>query len=377
MTIAITNLQSRTIEWLRYPLMVLIVVIHTDTALLGAMPVGDGLSPILYASLRTVIRVAVPLFFIFSGYWFFRLPERFSMDDYRIKLAKRVRSLLVPYLIWNFFAWALQLIVVVLQGHADWIPPTVFHPDRLLDIFVGMGDGYQGMPKAFQLWFLRDLIVLCLFSPALYLLLRGRHAWVLIIFAMLYLMPWPGDWPAVFMRFPSALLFFGIGAWFGLHKADMVDAARHVPLWLSLTVPSLLMAWHVWLTLHGSPTATSVAEKLFSIAATVPTLRCAAALVERRNLRPTRWLAGSAFLLFAIHPLIINYLLVEPLAGRLSPTVAHFWLVLCAEVALPMALCAAIHVVAIRFMPRTAALLTGGRAASNIKEKETTQQHHG
>ena len=362
MTTDIDSLQSRTIEWLRYPLMLLIVIIHTDTALLNSMPMGEGIYPVLYAMLRTVIRVAVPLFFIFSGYWFFRQPADFTLDTYGDKLSKRLRTLLVPYLFWNFFAWALQIFVVILQGHISWIPPDIFRPDRLLDVFIGLGDGYQGMPKAFQLWFLRDLLVLCLLAPALYMLLRGRQAWVLMLFALLYLMPWPGDWPDIFKRFPSALLFFSIGAWYGIHKVNMIDAVRRIPLWIALLTPTLLMVWHVWLLLHNSPSTTIVAENLFSITATIPSLRIAAAMVEKYDLRSTPWIAGSGFLLFAIHPLLINYLIVEPLINRLTPTVAHFWLVLGAEVTLSVAVCVILHAAVSHLLPRTAALLTGGRS---------------
>lgn len=354
------DLQSRTIEWLRYPLMVLIVIIHTDTALLLSMPVGSGFSPVLYGVLRTVIRIAVPMFFIFSGYWFFRHPEEFNLQVYRSKLAKRVRSLLVPYMFWNFFAWAMGLVMLVLQGHADWLSISLFRPDGLLDLFIGMGSGYQGMPKAFQLWFLRDLMVMCLLVPVLFFLLKGQRWWVLPVFAVLYVMPWNADWPLLLMRFPSALLFFSIGAWFGIRKLDMVEAVRRVPLWLCLLLPTMLMAWHVWLMMRGS-SAIPVAEKLFSIVATVPTLRIASSLVERKNLRPTGWLAGSGFLLFAIHPLVMNYLLVEPLTGKLAPTVAHFWMVLGAEVVVPVVVCAIVHVAARKIMPRTAVRLTGGR----------------
>lgn len=354
------NLQSRTIEWLRYPLMVLIVIIHTDTALLLSMPVGSGFSPVLYGVLRTVIRIAVPMFFIFSGYWFFRQPEDFTMEVYRGKLAKRIRSLLVPYMFWNFFAWAMGLVMLVLHGHADWLSISLFRPDGLLDLFIGMGSGYQGMPKAFQLWFLRDLMVMCLLAPVLFFLLKGQCWWVLPVFAVLYVMPWNADWPLLLMRFPSALLFFSIGAWFGIRKLDMVEAVRRVPLWLCLLLPTMLMAWHVWLMMRGS-SAIPVAEKLFSIVATVPTLRIASSLVERKNLRPTGWLAGSGFLLFAIHPLVMNYLLVEPLTGKLAPTVAHFWMVLGAEVVVPVVVCAIVHVAARKIMPRTAVRLTGGR----------------
>lgn len=112
--------------------------------------------------------------------------------------------------------------------------------------------------------------------------------------------------------------------------------------------------------MRGS-SAIPVAEKLFSIVATVPTLRIASSLVERKNLRPTGWLAGSGFLLFAIHPLVMNYLLVEPLTGKLAPTVAHFWMVLGAEVVVPVVVCAIVHVAARKIMPRTAVRLTGGR----------------
>lgn len=75
------SLQSRTVEWLRYPLMVFIVIVHTDTTLLNSMP-HAGISSVLYYILRTIIRLAVPMFFIISGYWFFRQPETFTLDAY-------------------------------------------------------------------------------------------------------------------------------------------------------------------------------------------------------------------------------------------------------------------------------------------------------
>lgn len=353
------DLQSRTVEWLRYPLMVLVVIIHTDTSLLYSMP-HEGLSSVLFYILRTVIRVAVPMFFIFSGYWFFRKPDTFTFDAYRTKIRKRVRTLLIPYLFWNFFAWALQLAVVVMQGHADWIPSDVFHPKKLIDVFIGYGEGYQGMPKAYQLWFLRDLMIVCLLSPLLHMLLRGKRPWVLLVFAAIYLMPWPSGWHSILKRMPAALLFFGIGACMGIHKINMVEAVRRVPLWLSISVPTLAMVWHVLLLLHGSP-AFIYAENIFSIVAVIPTMQVAAFLVERKNAKPIKWLSGSAFLLFVTHPLINHYLLVEPIGTSLAPTLPHFWLVLAAEVALPVAVCAITHIVMSHLLPRTYSLLIGGR----------------
>ena len=357
----VDRLQSQTVAWLRYPLMVLIVIIHTDSALLSSMP-NWGVSETVFCMLRTVVRVAVPLFFIFSGYWFFRQPEEFTLESYKEKISKRVRTLLVPYLLWNIFAWLLHYVIIICQGHAEWITIRQFHPDKLADLFFGFGEGYSGMPKAFQLWFLRDLMVVCLLAPQLYMLLKHRRTAIvtLLCFTALYLAAWNMGWHPILNRFPSALLFFSVGAYLGIHKENMVEAARKVPVWISVTVPTLLMCWNVWLLMHSNP-AYLYAESLFSIAATVPTLQVAAWLVEKHGVKPVKWLSGSAFLLFAVHPLIIQNLVAEPLMGCLEPSRLHFWLVLTAEVAVPVVLCAILHRLAVRFMPHTASLFTGNR----------------
>ena len=359
-TTDIDTLQSRTIEWLRYPLMLLIVLHHTNTTLLYEMP-HDGATFVLYSCLCTIVQVAVPLFFIFSGYWFFRQPETFNGAIYRTKLAKRVRTLLVPYLFWNLFAICIQIIDILIHGHADWITWDFFRPNRFLDNFVGIGDVFNGMPKAFQLWFLRDLMVMCLLSLPLYYLLREKRPWTLLLFAFMYVYLRTFKLPPVIDRFPSALLFFSVGAYMGIHKTNLIETVRKVPLWASMALSSLLLIADVWLFMRGNIIHVYT-EKLFAIVTVIPTLHVASLLVERNNLRPVNWLAGSTFLLFVTHPLIINYFLVLPLGGKLPGTTLNFWLVLMAEMVTPITLCAAIHTAATHFIPRTAALLTGGRA---------------
>jgi len=141
---------------------------------------------------------------------------------------------------------------------------------------------------------------------------------------------------------------------------NIIETVRRIPLWASLTLTSLIMIAHIWLIITGSPDYI-YAEKLFAIVAVIPTLQVASLLVERRNLNPIAWLTGSTFLLYAVHPLIINYFIVVPFEGKLPCTTFYFWIVLFAEVVTPVLLCAAIHAAATHFMPRTAALLSGGR----------------
>lgn len=104
---------SKTITFLRFPLIVAVVFIHTDlfnATAGGASPVNEGLFP-MYSLLRHVIseelaRIAVPLFFFVSGFLFFYRSE-FSLKTYGQKLKKRVRTLLIPYIFWNMadFLW--------------------------------------------------------------------------------------------------------------------------------------------------------------------------------------------------------------------------------------------------------------------------------
>lgn len=356
----IDKLQSQTVDWLRYPLMLLIVLIHADTPLYYSMPQA-GVSAVFLYITRTVIRLAVPAFFMFSGYWFFRKPETFTIDDYRSKIRKRVRTLFVPYVFWNFFVWGFQMLVVVFQGHASWIPSDTFHFKNIIDVIIGYGEGYQGMPKDFQLWFLRDLMVVCLLAPQLFLLLKGRRPYVLLLFAFLYLMPFPEGLHPIFKRFPAALLFFSVGAYMGIHKQNMVEMARKVPMWLSVAVTTAALVVHVWQCMtYGR--YTSLAENVFSIVSVIPTLQIASLLVERRQLKPRPFIADSNFLLFAIHPTIMYYLLVEPLSGKISNTPLHFWLVYAAELLVPVVVCIVLYALMHRIMPKTTSLLTGGRS---------------
>lgn len=354
--IELDNLQSHTVDWLRYPLMLLIVILHSDSPILCELP-QVGISATCYYLARTVAKLAVPLFFIISGYYFFRKPEIFNREAYTSKIRKRALTLLVPYLFWNYFAWAFQMAVVVLQGHADWIPSDTFTLPKILDVIVGWGDGYDGMPKAFQLWFLRDLMIVCLLSPILHWLLKGKWPYILLLFAAFYLMPWPEGWPSFFKRFPSALLFFSIGAYLGIHKLNMVSVVRHIPLWISITIPTLLLAINIWGGQHQV-----LVDNLFSIVAVIPTKQIASIMVERHNVRPVKCISDSNFLLFVLHPLIIIYLVSNPLLGHVTNTPLHFWAVFAAELFVPALFCIVLYAIMSRLLPHTTALLTGGRS---------------
>ncbi len=135
-------------------------------------------------------RCAVPLFYVISGYLFFlKVPE--GMMSIYGKMRKRVESLVVPYIIGCLFFVGFGVLMAVSPGVSKYMNssmmPLFSKPveEILGSIFYDAGNG---TPCAFQLWFLRDLIIIVATSPMWYLCLkRMRWAFVVVTFGLTYL----------------------------------------------------------------------------------------------------------------------------------------------------------------------------------------------
>lgn len=198
-------------------------------------------------------RCAVPLFFAISGYLFFRDIDLGSSwrEAYKAlwpKMVKRVRTLLVPYLL---AAWFAPLLLLALEH----VPGISYDYTFFTDTFNGplpdllrmvYWDSGSGVPFAFQLWFLRDLIIIVALSPLLLLIARVlnlRNRWgycnLTALLFLLTFLPLPSLLPvtgamwfvagrALLRRLPSA------GAW-------IVSAA-----FIALCIVEMSTSWQVW-----------------------------------------------------------------------------------------------------------------------------------
>ena len=92
---------SSVVTSLRFPLILLVVLIHTQPV----PPESLGNDHSLYVYVATLIkevftRMAVPAFFVFSGYYAFKGKNLEQTPTYLSETKKRVWTLIVPYLIW-------------------------------------------------------------------------------------------------------------------------------------------------------------------------------------------------------------------------------------------------------------------------------------
>lgn len=129
------DLQFRVFDWLRFPLIVGVVFIHCFGEPFDYESINfSHLTGIDYYNLfrvsisHVLTHVCVPTFYLISGYLFFIGLEKWNWNNYLNKLRKRVRSLLVPFLIWNTIYILLTLFSVI--RHEGWIGIQSFFEDN-------------------------------------------------------------------------------------------------------------------------------------------------------------------------------------------------------------------------------------------------------
>lgn len=95
---------STRIDILRFPLIVGVVFVHdysgkTYGSIVNGRSTGFWVDYVQLFFSCGIGHVAVPLFFLISGYLFFQ--GKWSWGNYANKLERRINTLLIPYLFWN------------------------------------------------------------------------------------------------------------------------------------------------------------------------------------------------------------------------------------------------------------------------------------
>lgn len=375
------SLQSQVIDWLRFPLAVAVVFIHSfgtppiDMAALHADPLSAAN---LYHWLRICLshvltHIAVPTFFLISGYLFFRRWQQWDGKLYLAKMKTRFRTLVVPYLCWNGLAIllivALKLGAFLLKGKPLSNIPLYFEGKGWLALFwncnvwsehrvnwLGMPTPMSG-PIDLPLWFLRDLIVVTALAPLFYLLLKHTRHYGVLLLGLAYV---SGIWPVIPGLTANAVFFFGLGAYFGIQGKNIVTECRRVRR-ASYVLSVLLLLPTVWF--DGTNTLTG--QRLYPfyiIAGVCAAFNLASDLLERKRARVVHLLSHSTFFIYAVHTLLVlrvSGFLLRPLAGVDHPLVQAVAYLL--KPSMCVCLCIGLFLFLRRFFPRVLGVLTGNR----------------
>ena len=194
-----------------------------------------GIVNVLFS--QGICRTAVPAFFLISGYLFFSQLKQWNHGIWIGKIKKRIKTLLVPYLIWNIIAFGVYYLVqcVKLKGIESLV--ACFQSKGGFHIFWDSNSGW--MPMDFPLWFIRDLMAVALFSPFIYLLIKNKVGGLvsIVIAIIIHLLC---IWPITNGLSSAAILFFMMGAYLRLHGCDLLNVFKPVEI-LSYVLTTVLL----------------------------------------------------------------------------------------------------------------------------------------
>lgn len=215
---------TEVIRWLRFPMIVLVTYAHSYSNIAADYSLSSS-DWNTYEFLKllisqTLVKVAVPVFFIISGYLFFANVETWNMQVYKAKILRRLKTLLIPYFVWN-------LLMAVKLKAFSWSMFWVYWKPAGTQIDWFGVEQFMTAPANMPLWFLRDLMAVSLLTPIIYIAVRRLGFWLMGVLTVLYLSGVCAFIPGLSAY---AVYFFTFGAFLSIRRQDLVLSLRRVEL---------------------------------------------------------------------------------------------------------------------------------------------------
>ncbi|MEG1007488.1 MAG: acyltransferase family protein [Bacteroides sp.] len=300
----IEELQSKTIDWLRFPMIIGVLLIHSYKPPInkGGMILGnDQLIYPVFQFLRNlgsevVARLSVPMFFLFAGYLFFQ-ATRFDKPFYVKKLNSRFHSLLIPYLFWNAFAiltFAFLQQVLGLYSLAYGPVPLVAKWD-IMDYFRCFWDFRPPhYPLVYPLWFIRDLMITMLLSPLFYLLLKRLKRAAMLMFFLFWITGLSVHFTGINTM---GIFFFMLGGSLRLSRRNMVTECRKFFRFSLIAYPILAVSDALTKGLFFN----SYIHNAGILIGVLFLINAVSWLLDHKKIAVGTFLPGASFFLFAAH----------------------------------------------------------------------------
>lgn len=255
-------------------------------------------------------RLAVPIFFLTAGYLFFQKLEKWNWQVYTDKIKKRINTLLVPYLIWNVIAIVYFLAIFLYKNDIGSLMDFLDERGGLLWFWNCGRAGYVprvnlfgwemwdgAFPINYPLWFVRDLMVVCVLSPVIWFLVNRLKVFWIILMLILYI---ADIWIPLEGFRAEGFFFFSAGAYLCIWNKDFKSVLSDFKKYafpvsivaLILCVISYGEDWHWYV------------RRIFCIFGTITALYTTLSLIEKgryKIMKPNAFLSEASFVIFAAH----------------------------------------------------------------------------
>lgn len=214
-----TELEFRNkVTWFSFALSLLVIWVHSYNAeLFLGYQAATGTVYVLEHQIGDWFgQIAVPGFFMISGYQFYR---DFDWGKLKGKWQRRIRSLLVPYIVWNFLYYLSYVIASRIPAVGDVVGKGVVEFSLAAMVHAVVAHTYNNV-----FWYLYQLLWLVVLAPVLYPLLKRAWSGLLLlaifwILVRVSLNSFPVN--------PDAMIYYGSGAMIALHCREMAESAEN------------------------------------------------------------------------------------------------------------------------------------------------------
>ena len=371
------TLRAEALNLLRFPLAIVIVAVHIFSSTItiqgesfsfANMPIFLGILDFIDAFLKGQ---SVPIYYFISGYVFF-IGAELTIQKYKNKIKNRIKTLFLPYVIWNAIAVLFSLIFFIpALSHLSYTFSNASLNLSISSIFncfwdntnsIFFSSGATGLnaiyPNNYPLWFLRDLMLVVLSIPLVYPIIKKSKYYFVALLGIAWFVAGYSPEISRLDQILSAYFFFFLGAYFSINRIDMISSFGKL---FKTSVLLYLLLGVIYMVLSGTEfdTYTWIVKRVNVIVGLFFAYNIAAWLLTKNICRPSKLLSSSSFFIYVSHAIISSYILkiifkvVEP-SAQYSVIFVYF-------VALVMVVLSLLGVYYIlsKYLPSLLVLLTG------------------
>lgn len=343
---------SVAIEALRFPLIVFIVMLHCYTSTVSQWSGHPTYFRIVYPFSLWLGETGVPAYFFISGLLLF-----YSKKTYSQKLQGRLKTLLIPYILFNAFIllgyWTLYLagkpMAILGRSISD------YNFVDFLRAFWDRGEWHNGngAPLLCPFWYIRNLMLLVVISPVLYYLIKYTR----ILFPLVCGLLWVNSFHSAYLL--QSLTMFSLGAYFPITGKNPYDVINQYRYW----VVTLFLCFGLYdIAIHCTTISLPVFPQVHRLAL-VANVFLLIWLGEKFYLHGiySVFLSKSSFFVFCIHYPFV--LVLKEFSGRVTGlgdvVLALFYF---CSVILVTVLCVVIYKILLKLVPGFLNFITGSRS---------------
>ena len=223
---------SKKLTFFSFWLMVLVVLLHSLN--IDYKSCDTFLCTVQYLLSLKLAEVAVPLFFFVTGYLYFLktdITKKLDVTFFINNTKKRFRTILAPYILWCvfwfLFLYSIQLLPVV----KNYFSKPLYRMTVTEQFFYLVIE-----PLNYPFWFLRELMLILLITPVVFLLIKYFKIKILVLlFFSAFFMKSLYQINGISIYIIIPLFYFSSGAFFSLHKINLLFKAKRLIAFLLLS----------------------------------------------------------------------------------------------------------------------------------------------